>query len=94
MEPAKISFCEIFGVVQFSTFATLSARSGSDQALFDHLVVAGEQERRHGEAPGDRSREAIDTEATANPDRPNYGHCAAVTRPRPDRTTDEGVMVR
>ena len=24
----KISFCEIFGVVQFSTFATLSARSG------------------------------------------------------------------
>jgi hypothetical protein len=23
----KISFCEIFGVVQFSTFATLSARS-------------------------------------------------------------------
>ena len=24
----KISFCEIFGVVQFSTFATLSARGG------------------------------------------------------------------
>jgi maltooligosyltrehalose trehalohydrolase len=24
----KISFCEIFGVVQFSTFATLSTRSG------------------------------------------------------------------
>jgi hypothetical protein len=24
----KISFCEIFGVVQFSTFATLSARHG------------------------------------------------------------------
>jgi hypothetical protein len=25
--PLKISFCDIFGVVQFSTFATLSARS-------------------------------------------------------------------
>ena len=27
----KISFCEIFGVVQFSTFATLSALVGPDR---------------------------------------------------------------
>ena len=32
----KINFCEIFGVVRFSTFATLSARTGrSVSGAFD-----------------------------------------------------------
>jgi hypothetical protein len=40
----KISFCEIFGVVQFPTFATLSAKSGSLCILSfgcNHLCFSG-----------------------------------------------------
>jgi hypothetical protein len=40
----KISFCEIFGVVQFSTFATLSARFGfMHRSNGHHFVGAGQQ---------------------------------------------------
>jgi hypothetical protein len=38
----KISFCEIFGVVQFSTFATISATS-RHRHLIDHLVGAAKE---------------------------------------------------
>ena len=34
----KINFCEIFGVVRFSTFATLSAKSGNRQFRADRML--------------------------------------------------------
>ena len=37
----KISFCEIFGVVQFSTFATLSVISGPDGSAVGRPVYPG-----------------------------------------------------
>jgi hypothetical protein len=35
----KISFCEIFGVIRFSTFATLSANSGHDALTWHWPLV-------------------------------------------------------
>jgi hypothetical protein len=38
VESAKISFCEIFGVVQFSTFAALSPRKRMIQSCSLYLI--------------------------------------------------------
>src|SRR5271163_1816714 len=42
----KFDFREIFVVVRFSTFATLSANNGSDGYSFDHFVGGGVQRWR------------------------------------------------
>ena len=44
----KINICEIFGVVRFSTFATISAKSGS-RTSFDHFVGQRQHVWRNGD---------------------------------------------
>src|SRR3954467_15938867 len=53
-ESPKIDFREIFRVVRFSTFPTISATNGLMRrskltSLFDHFVGAGEQCRWHND---------------------------------------------